>query len=534
VEPVPRARGLLAPTVTTRSRSPPCATSASPPLPRPSPPSRCVSSAQTTFQSIPLPGTWTNLLDVSPDASAILASDGTGLFVWTTSNPNWTLVFSGSAYSGSVANGGTHVATTLPDPNNGNLETAALWTASTGQWTFLPGLIGVSGSSLSSSYDISADGSAVVGLGWVTPNTAHAFRWDAVNGTVDLGSSGGNSSSSRPNCVSADGSVCAGWDADPVTGAWRANSWSQVNGALLLGSLDPNDPINGWSECWAISADGRYIAGSSGTGLSTPSGWGLEHLFRWDSSNGLVDRGTCNVDPFGWGSHNTVPTGMSADGVVIVGWAGGGGPFGSRAPFVSREGAAMTLLQDDLLALGLPEASTWTFAEATGISADGRTITGLAYDPNFNSFAFRVTYPAVSQTYCTAKINSLGCVPTIAASGAASASAFGPFTISASNVLNQKTGILYYGFGTANLPYQGGTMCISAPRVRTPQLQSGGSVSGNDCTGTYAMDFNAVIQSGVLPQLAIGAEICAQFWSRDPQSPSTTGLTNAVSFTIFP
>lgn len=493
-----------------------------------------LATAQTTFQSIPLPGTWTNLLDVSPDASAILASDGSGLYVWTTTNPSWTLVYSGSAWSGSVSNGGTHVAATLPDPNNSSLETAARWSASTGQWTFLPGLISSSGSSLSSSYDISADGSVVVGLGWVTPNTAHAFRWDAVNGTVDLGSSGGNSSSSRPNCVSADGSVCAGWDADPVTGAWRANSWSQASGALLLGSLDPNDPINGWSECWAISTNGQYISGSSGTGLSTPSGWGLEHLFRWDSTNGLVDRGTCNVDPFGWGSHNTIPTGMSADGVVIVGWAGGGGPFGNRAPFISRQGAPMARLQDDLLALGLPEASTWTFAEATGVSADGLTVTGLAYDPNFTSYAFRVTYPAVSQTYCTAKTNSLGCVPAIAANGAASASASGAFTLSASNVLNQKTGILYYGFGAASLPYQGGTMCISAPRVRTPQLQSGGSASGSDCTGSYSMDFNAVIQSGAVPQLAIGAEICAQFWSRDPQSPSTTGLTNAVSFTIFP
>ncbi|MEO6711369.1 MAG: hypothetical protein ABI054_05680, partial [Planctomycetota bacterium] len=46
--------------------------------------------------------------------------------------------------------------------------------------------------------------------------------------------------------------------------------------------------------------------------------------------------------------------------------------------------------------------------------------------------------------YCTAKINSLGCVPTISGSGAPSATAGSGFTISASQVINNKPGLLIY------------------------------------------------------------------------------------------
>jgi hypothetical protein len=34
--------------------------------------------------------------------------------------------------------------------------------------------------------------------------------------------------------------------------------------------------------------------------------------------------------------------------------------------------------------------------------------------------------------------------------------------------------------------------------------------------------------------LSVGATIRAQYWMRDPASPSTTGLTNGIAFTIFP
>ncbi len=135
--------------------------------------------------------------------------------------------------------------------------------------------------------------------------------------------------------------------------------------------------------------------------------------------------------------------------------------------------------------------------------------------------------------YCTAKANSLGCTPAIAFSGQPSASSLNAFTISASNVVNQKQGLLFYGYAQQIAPFQGGFLCAAPPTRRTPAQNSGGAAAPtNDCSGAYAFDFNGWIQSGADPLCVPGQTICAQYWSRDPASPSTTGLTNAVNFVI--
>lgn len=137
--------------------------------------------------------------------------------------------------------------------------------------------------------------------------------------------------------------------------------------------------------------------------------------------------------------------------------------------------------------------------------------------------------------YCTPKINSQTCVPAIAASGVASLASATPFVISATNVLNQKQGLLFYGYGPNSAPFQGGVLCVATPLKRTAAQSSGGSPAGNDCTGVYTVDFKARMLSGVDPQLQIvGQQVNGQFWSRDPADPFTTGLTNAVSFKICP
>jgi hypothetical protein len=72
------------------------------------------------------------------------------------------------------------------------------------------------------------------------------------------------------------------------------------------------------------------------------------------------------------------------------------------------------------------------------------------------------------------------------------------------------------------------------PTVRTPVQGSGGSASGDDCSGYFSYDFNARIQSGVDPLLVPGAEVFCQYWSRDPWSASTTSLSNALRFLVQP
>jgi hypothetical protein len=135
--------------------------------------------------------------------------------------------------------------------------------------------------------------------------------------------------------------------------------------------------------------------------------------------------------------------------------------------------------------------------------------------------------------YCTAKVNSLGCTPAIGSIGWPSASGATPFTISVTSVLNQKQGLFFYGFAQQITPFQGGFKCMASPTVRTPVQGSGGSAApANDCSGSYAIDFRAWIGGGSDPQLVAGQEVDGQFWSRDPASASTTGLSDAITFVI--
>lgn len=468
---------------------------------------------------------------MSPDGSAVVATDGSAIYLWTTAAPSFTYVDVGPGWDADVSNGGAFISASRPDPNNNDYETAARWDASTGQWTFLPTLGGVSGTSTTASYDISGDGQVVVGLAWLGPYIAHAFSWDAFNGTVDLGVLQGSPSTSRANAVSANGTTVVGWDSDPNTGVWRGAYWIQQVEALT-GCLNPSEPVNGPSECYAASSNGTFIVGESNTGLFTPSFWDELHAFRWDAVNGLVDLGTTPVDPWGWGSHHTVPTGVSDDGRTVVGWAGAG--FFGQQVFIWREGSPMTYLQSYLVALGVPQASAWTFADVASVSSDGRVICGTGYNPQFVAEPYRVELPPLAETYCVAKVNSLGCTPAIGASGIASVSSTLPFSVDATNVVGDRNGQLYYGFAALNAPFQGGTKCVGGTTRRTPLQSSQGTAGGVACTGTYSYDFNQHIQFSGDPMLVAGVEVFAQYWTRDPASPSTTGLTDAVRFPIFP
>jgi len=135
--------------------------------------------------------------------------------------------------------------------------------------------------------------------------------------------------------------------------------------------------------------------------------------------------------------------------------------------------------------------------------------------------------------YCTAKMNSQFCVPAIGFQGTPSLSATGPFRITATNLLNNKQGLVFYGYAQAAVPFQGGTLCVQSPVKRTAATSTGGAATGNNCTGTFNFDFKALIQSGTDPVLqVVGQQVSAQIWSRDPADGFTTSLTNALRFQI--
>ncbi|MEO6710090.1 MAG: hypothetical protein ABI054_10135, partial [Planctomycetota bacterium] len=147
-----------------------------------------------------------------------------------------------------------------------------------------------------------------------------------------------------------------------------------------------------------------------------------------------------------------------------------------------------------------------------------------------------------TSVYCVAKVDSLGCQPSIGSTGAASASASSGFSIRATAVHNKVAGILLHtAAGRAFTPFQGGHLCLAQPIQSTPSLQSGGSANGADCTGVFAIDMNA-FAAGVLggtPSVYLstpGTLVDAQFWGRDPHvlNSDKTTLSDALEWVVAP
>jgi len=146
-------------------------------------------------------------------------------------------------------------------------------------------------------------------------------------------------------------------------------------------------------------------------------------------------------------------------------------------------------------------------------------------------------------TYCTAKSNALGCIPVIGSSGSPSASSGSGFIVSATQVRNNKNGLLFYGVnGRSALPFQGGFLCVATPVKRTGSTNSGGTPApANDCTGVYAIDMNlfAVSPGPPLPLPALqvpGTLVNCQWWGRDPgfPAPNNTTLSDGLEYQVCP
>jgi catechol 2,3-dioxygenase-like lactoylglutathione lyase family enzyme len=185
--------------------------------------------------------------------------------------------------------------------------------------------------------------------------------------------------------------------------------------------------------------------------------------------------------------------------------------------------------------------SDWVRAASTdgsgGVYVAGKTSSSLGGPNAGGNDAWLARYDdpcGANLNYCTAKANSLNCAPSIATSGTPSASAGSGFSVSATNVLDKQFGLFFYSkSGPASAPFQGGTLCVMPPLVRTPVQNSGGAPP---CDGLFTIDFNAYVASGADPALVAGQQVWIQTWSRDPgfAPPDNTSLSDAVSFTLCP
>lgn len=173
--------------------------------------------------------------------------------------------------------------------------------------------------------------------------------------------------------VTPDGAVVVGYS--QTASGIEAFRWTLPSGMTPLGDL-----AGGSVECYvnAISADGSTLVGT-GTG---PNGY---EAFRWTASQGFVGLGD-----FPGGISQSGATATNADGSVIVG--NGRTALGSEAFYwtasLGLRGLRQILVED----YGLDLAG-WVLRDATGVSADGKTVCGWGTDPNGSPQAFVAYLP---------------------------------------------------------------------------------------------------------------------------------------------
>lgn len=312
-------------------------------------------------------------------------------------------------------------------------------------------------------------------------------------------------------------------------------------------------PSDGSVIGFAMSMDGRFVAFcTNGSGLVPGDFNGHFDIYVRD----LFAQTTTweSVTPSGGAvAHDSRQPSISADGRYVS--------FASQSPLLV---AGDTNLHEDVFLRDRWTASTKRInVTSTGQQADlASSTTGLALSgdgrravfvsratnlapPDFGDLDDVFSWGCTDQAsiYCTAKLNSLGCLPTIGYAGQSSATATSGFEIHASLVRNGKPGLLLYSTtGENNVPFQGGTLCIAPPLRRSSGTNSGGNAPpAQDCSGVYSIDMNAFalgLLGGVpAPELSVaGTTIWCQWWGRDPgfALPFNTTLSDGITYAVMP
>ncbi len=359
----------------------------------------------------------------------------------------------GQVHSLAVYNGELIVGGCFSQPGSGVVR----WNGSI--WQVMPGPNGGNGvSGCGHALEVFDDGtgpalhvggniSLAGGIGGVQVDMVarwNGFNWSAVGSGLNAAvfSLRAHDDGSGPKLY-AGGSFTA--PSDHVA-RWDGVSWSAVglgtNGNVLdLVAFD--DGVFGP----ALYAGGNFVQAGGGPAVRMArwngAAWAAVGLGMNGPVNDLAihDDGIHGASLYACGGFTT------ADGDPaqrIARWAPGG--WESVGTGLSNNADSMAS-HDDGSGLGSALYVGGSFNEAGGLTSNRIARFDLSADA-----------PLI---YCTAKMNSLGCVPSIGSVGSPSVSAGAGFTITATNVLSLNVGMLIYSTaGPASTPFQGGKMCL--------------------------------------------------------------------------
>jgi Tol biopolymer transport system component len=311
---------------------------------------------------------------------------------------------------------------------------------------------------------------------------------------------------------------------------------------------------NGDSKGASVSDDGRWVAFlTDATNLGGIDGNSTVDVYARD----LVDGVTRIV------SQSTSSLASTANGVSNQAEISGDGRFVAFRSSASNlvnvdDGLGYAIFVRDLSAATTQLVSVTSGGqpaqESCGNPRISRTGAWVTFDCGWSGFSsidtngewdafLRGVDCGFPQAYGAPKLTSNGCLPEIAWTGEPQASLGGQFMLHCTNAINQKSGLMFYGFaGRASIPFQGGTLHVMPPTRRSPLLFSNGSPPpANDCSGRFVLDMDAFAAGASggnpAPELrVIGTPVNAQWWGRDPghAAPNDSLLSNAVEYTVRP
>ncbi len=332
--------------------------------------------------------------DVTPDGQMVVGTSDGRVFRWTAAGGVEFLSPADWLYTikAAVSDDGSVIASTLVDTAN-NLVSAARWTQA-GGWTFLGCLPAVPPTQdpipqCSTGYDISGDGSVIVGLAWHGDTyRAEAFRWTEAGGMVGLGQPAG--ASSRASAISADGSVVGGFFEHETWGMRRPVRW--VGGGATDLFIDPYT----MGEVSGISSSGDLLTGEAllldSAGVPVPPWMVTKGFVHSDSAGFEYVLPISDFDPF-MTEMNAGGNGISDEGIV-AGWSGTTGPWGTFYPSIYCPGEErMRDLSVVLTDAGVTIPPDVLLLSATAITPDGTTVVGQALNgATFNYVPFVVHF----------------------------------------------------------------------------------------------------------------------------------------------
>jgi photosystem II stability/assembly factor-like uncharacterized protein len=339
-----------------------------------------------------------NLVIVGTPDMIYQSNDGGATWFWGNEE-----LFNGNPalYEIAVTNNAVHVC-----GSQGNIYILSLVTSITGaemsryntstqEWSVLGSLGYIVDNTTSSGYNISGDGTTIVGNSYVvSPNThAQAVVWTEETGVISLGTLH-SGRSTRADGVSFDGSVIVGYQ--DFNGPWKSAVWRKnpdggyfPNEYLLI---DPNgsstDEMNQLGQASAVSANGIWIGGYGDFAHNNP--------WIWSEATGLVDLGSMGLEP---GTIGRVAA-INHDGSIVVGWYRySPDPWTNiYTPFIWTPALGAQNLNTfitETLGFTMEIGPIWN---ANVMSSNGKYIGGWGVDPNIGPwgeiFTFRLELPS--------------------------------------------------------------------------------------------------------------------------------------------